>query len=274
MGFCVDFTDNKAISAEILNDILAEVGDGSVSASSEFTDGSLFYTDKLNCIRSEIVTGGIRSGCKAALCETGVIIGEGLCFFDSGMRMKIDAEGITLPTAEGKENFVYLYASPISNVATAVVTTEEKEGSEYVPICKIDETGKIYDTRAWCRAKIPMMNSNFMQRERVVIENNQQSGKVLVATVPLANKAYSHIIFMSEYAISVYFRDINKFTYIATDNNHGDERREDMDYFRVGYYHASYNPYNAQLTFEEKDSCLKLYAEGVQTNKELEMLVI
>jgi len=132
-GFIVislNFTDNKSISAEILNDILAEVGDGSVSASSEFVNDSLFYTDKLNCIRSEIVTGGIRSGCEATLCETGVNIGEGLCFFDSGMRMKIDAEGITLAISEGKENFVYLYSSPISNIATAVVTTEEKESRE------------------------------------------------------------------------------------------------------------------------------------------------
>ena len=42
MGFSVDFTDNKSISAETLNGILAEVGDDSVGASSEFADGSLF----------------------------------------------------------------------------------------------------------------------------------------------------------------------------------------------------------------------------------------
>lgn len=274
MGFSVDFTDNNAISAEMLNSILAEVGDGSVSASSEFVNDSLFYTDKLNCIRSEIVTGGICSGCKAALCETGVIIGEGLCFFDSGMRIKIDAEGITLAISEGKENFVYLYASPISNIATAVITTEEKEGSEYVPVCRIDENGRIYDARVWCRAKIPMMNSKFVQNEKTVIENNQLSGKALVATFPLANKAYSYIIVISSYAMAIYFRDTEKYTYIATDNNFGIERRKDMDYFRIGYYSASYNPYNARLTLKEENACLNLYAEGHQSNTEIEMLVI
>lgn len=274
MGFSVDFTDNNAISAEMLNSIIAEVGDGSVSASSEFVNDNLFYTDKLNCIRNEIVTGGIKSGCEAMLTETGVIIGEGLCFFDSGMRMKIDAEGITLAISAGEENFVYLYASPISNIATAVVTTEEKEGSEYVPVCRIDTNGIIYDARVWCRAKIPMMNSRFVQSERAMIKNNQNNGKILVATFPLANKAYSYIVFMSTYAIAIYFRDTAKFTYIATDNNFGIARSKNADYFRVGYYDSTYNPYNARLMLEEENSCLNLYAEGFQDNVEIEMLVI
>lgn len=274
MGYSVDFTDNKSISAETLNNILAEVGDDSVSASSEFIDDSLFYTDKLNCIRSEIVTGGIRSGCKAVRCDAGVIIGEGVCFFDSGMRMKIDAEGITLAISEGEENFVYLYASPILNMATAVVTTEEKEGGAYVPVCRIDADGNIYDERVWCRAKIPMMNSKFVQSETLRIENNQLNGKVLVATFPIVNKAYSCIIFTGEYAMAMYYRDTAKYQYFATDDNRRTQKVIETDHFRMGYYDATYNPYNASLTIEEDNACFNLYAKGIQLSTEIEMLVI
>jgi len=273
MGFSVDFTDNKSISAEILNDILAEVGDGSVSASSEFVNDSLFYTDKLNCIRSEIVTGGIRSGCEATLCETGVNIGEGLCFFDSGMRMKIDAEGITLAISEGKENFVYLYSSPISNIATAVVTTEEKESSEYVPVCRIDDEGRIYDARVWCRAKIPMMNSKFVQSETFKIKLMVQNEKTLIKSVPLTNKGYSYIIFMSNESMTLYCRDTKKFAYIISNGYYGNVLVRNMDTFKAGYYSGG-NFYFATLSLEEKDSCINLYGLGYQNEIEISMLVI
>lgn len=271
MGFSVDFTDNKSISAEILNDILAEVGDGSVSASSEFVNESLFYTDKLNCIRSEIVTGGIRSGCKAALCETGVIIGEGLCFFDSGMRMKIDAEGISLAIADGVENFVYLYASPNVNIATAVVTTEKKEGNEYVPVCRVDADGKIYDERVWCRAQIPMINSRFVQKETFTLSNSL-SGTVLVKQVPLVCKAYSYIVVMARGSIAIYSRDTGKYTYIITSGVYGQERQIDMDYFKIGY--DSGNNYFGNVHFEEASSCINIYIRGTQSKKDVEMIVL
>ena len=221
MGFSVDFTDNKSISADMLNSITAEVGDDTVSASSQFAPDSLFYTDKLNCIRSEIVTGGIRSGCEAVLADEGVIIGEGICFFDSGMRMKIDAEGISLVITPGEENFVYLCASPISNIATAVVTAEEKEGSEFVPVCRIDEKGNLYDNRRWCRARIPMMNSRFVQQETISFFNGEEEGKVKVASVPLVNKAYSYIIMTNEYAIAIYSRDTKKYTFLVAGIEYG-----------------------------------------------------
>lgn len=274
MGFSVDFTDNKSISAEDLNAIVAEVGDGSVSVSSQFVDGSLFYTDKLNDIRNEIVTGGVASGCEAVMTETGVVIGEGICFFDSGMRMKIDSEGINLVVSENEENFVYLYASPVSDVATAVVTTEEKEGNEYVPICRIDADGNIYDARVWCRAKIPMMNSRFTQTENFTLVGGNEGKTTLLKSIPLINKAYSYIVLISDQALVMHSRDQGKYTYVVADSNFSSERKDNEDYFRVGYYHATYNPYNARFTIAEEGGCLNLYAYGAQTSKDVEMLVI
>ncbi len=271
MGFSVDFIDNNSISAESLNEILAEVGDDSVSASSEFVNESLFYTDKLNCIRSEIVTGGIRSGCEAALCETGVIIGEGLCFFDSGMRMKIDAEGISLTVSADKENFVYLYASTNLNIATAVVTTEKKEGNEYVPVCRIDADGVLYDERVWCCSKIPMMNSRFVQKETFTLSNSA-SGTVLVKQVPLVCKAYAYIIVMAKGSIAVYSRDTGKYTYIITTGVYGADRKVDMDYFKIGY--DSGNNYYGNVHFEEASSCINIFIRGTQSKKEVEMIVL
>ncbi len=273
MGFSIDFTDNKSISADELNGIIAEVGDGSVSASSQFVNDSLFYTDKLNCIRNEIVTGGISSGCQAVLDNDGVIIGEGLCFFDSGMRMKIDAEGISLVISEGEENFVYLYASPISHIATAVVSTVPKTGDEYVPICRIDAERKLYDERKWCRAKIPMMNSRFVQSEKFTVENRKEEGKIL-ASFPLINKAYSYIIFMSAEAIALYCRDTNKYTYIVADESFGNLRRENMDYFRIEYYNAATSSYDTHITIKEEDSSINLYANGRQSKVEINVLII
>lgn len=272
MGFSVDFTDNKSISAEDLNNIIAEIGEDGVSASSEFVSGSLFYTDKLNCIRSEIVTGGIRSGCEATLCDTGVIIGEGLCFFDSGMRMKIDAEGITLVTVPETENFVYLYASPNSNTATAVVTTAEKTGAEYVPICRIDENGILHDTREWCQAKIPMMNSRFIQSEELVFEYAGAENNVIIASVPMINKTYSYIVISCQSAMVLYCRDTNKFSYIVTNGSYGSFLRENAESMVLGY--NSNSTYNARISIKEEDGCINFYTSASQVKKTVKMLVI
>ncbi len=271
MGFSVDFTDNKSISAQELNSVIAELGDGTVEVSSEFVDDKLYYTDKLNCIRSEIVTGGVASGCEAALCETGIIIGEGLCFFDNGMRMKIDSEGISLGVTSGEENFVYLYASPMLNIATAVVTTEEKTGSEYVPICKIKADGALVDARMWCRAKIPMLNSRFAQTENFTIFKPTED-KSLLASFPLINKAYSYIVFITEQAMALYTKDTGKFLYITSNNTYGQKLQTNTDFFVTGY--SSGNEFSCVVTIEEENGYIKLYGSGKQAQREMTVLVL
>ncbi len=218
MSFIYDFADNTKISAEDLNSVISQLGEG-VAVSSGFSENTAYAVNRLNLIRSDILSGGVLSGMECTSDGISVTIGTGVCFFENGMRLEI-TEPETMELFSGTCNYLYMYASPLCSAALPILSKTQKSGADFIPIAEINDTA-VKDVRIWCQAKIPLKTSSrFTQKvEKKSYERPVSDGYGKICDIPLKNKGFSKIIITSFnndfcFCFGVYSRDTNTYTYL------------------------------------------------------------
>ena len=236
MGYQVRFTDNESISAEQLNAIQSELGEG-VEVSEAFEDDIEYSVDKLNDICSGIVTAGVSTGLTCSYTSGKIRIAPGLAYFSDGMQIKVDEEGVELTACEGK-SYVYLYQSSAQQLALPMVSETAKEntsGQEYIPLCEV-ENGVVTDKRTWCKSKIALAAGNTLYERSTSLSHgvytDYQSYKVI--GVDLGDDAFTFAEFdttfqRKDHAQPNHHHGIRGFTSFSPDKTYGD-----VEYTAVG----------------------------------------
>lgn len=151
MGYKYSFMDNVTYGAEDINETISRLTTSGVSVCP--TEGSLI--DAINTVTSEVATEGVEfnaDSCAVSDAETGFIkISQGTAFFENGVTITIDEEGIVIP--KEKECYVYLYHDFDANTCYAATAAELPE-QRYVPLAFIDSDGTITDKRIYAKNKL------------------------------------------------------------------------------------------------------------------------
>lgn len=136
MGYKVNFSDNSAVSADDLNNILEETG----IESTDFSDNTPYGVDDLNNISRTLVTKGVVSGCSVSCDDESVNISSGEAYFDDGSKIIIDNDGISIKRPNG-EFYVWLKKDMATGYAGAGTGEEVPQGA--VRLAKVSDSGTV-----------------------------------------------------------------------------------------------------------------------------------
>lgn len=155
--FKASFLANQVVNDTELNDIGYNFAN---TVYTTFANGTTYGIEDLNQITANIVGPGVKRGagenCAVSLSGTTVKISSGSAFFESGVTMTIDDDGISLELEDNsKINYVYLFYNPAVNVAGARCTTDMPSGLEYVLLAEVSGGGEIIqNVERYCKSKI------------------------------------------------------------------------------------------------------------------------
>ncbi len=185
MGYTATFLHNQSYSALDINKRLSLYVTSGVA--DPFEDGVPYNAGKLNDLSNPLVNAGVVPstdlGCKVTIntTEKTVTILSGVCFFDSGTAIEIDASGVTLPYTAGQKNYVYVKSDLVANKVEPYCTTDEPTG-DYVLLAEVSESETLTDKRIYARGKLPGYESYF----------NHSAKKTITETLPYGNTSKSY----------------------------------------------------------------------------------
>lgn len=175
MAFTYSFIDNKIYGTDDISDITKCLTGAGVAP---FVSKESYSVSELNTLTAEMAESGVSlDGCKCTAenlgtAEMTVTVGPGIVFFDSGVRLTIDADGYVLPVTPSTEGFVFAYFSPTLQKADIVFAVELPADGEYVLLSELSISGKLTDKRSFARSKIGTLGSNVLiERSFEVMEN-------------------------------------------------------------------------------------------------------
>ena len=87
-------------------------------------------------------------------------IGQGIIFFESGVRMIVDQDGYTIILTPNTTGYIYAYYSPTLQKADIVYEAELPTNGEYVLLAELLKDGTLKDKRSFARSKVATMGSN------------------------------------------------------------------------------------------------------------------
>ncbi|MBE7032000.1 MAG: hypothetical protein E7401_03450 [Ruminococcaceae bacterium] len=163
MAFTYSFVDNQIYGTDDINDITRSMTGAGVAP---FISKDSYSTSDLNVMTSALVEAGASlEGCKcsvknAGTAEMSVTVAQGIVFFESGVRLTVDADGYVLPVIPNTAGFVYAYFSPSLQKADILFNTELPSDGEYVLLAEITADGDLRDKREFARSKVATMGSN------------------------------------------------------------------------------------------------------------------
>ncbi len=157
MGYKCSFLDNETYGAE----------DVSRAFSRLMTAGVLAYPerdtvqDALNTLTSEVTTSGVSEygGLEVSLTDTGAIIGAGSAFFESGVAIEVDSEGVEVNFELGTPVYITLEYQEDFNSVFIKATEKVPEGDVLV-LAYIDANGNVDDRRSYAMSKIAINTAN------------------------------------------------------------------------------------------------------------------
>lgn len=173
MGYKCSFLDDEAYGAD----------DVSAAFSRLTTAGVLAYpqaqtvAESLNGLTSELVSAGVSDfgGCKVSYDGERATIGEGTVFFDSGVSVTVDSDGISMEYAgAGKQAYVSLKYEEEFNRVIPQITDVLPTGDSAL-LARIDAEGAAVDMRSFARAKISPNSANVFDNFTVTISKHSAS---------------------------------------------------------------------------------------------------
>ena len=157
MGYKCSFLDNEVYGADDVSAAFSRLLSGGVLPYPE-TEAVL---DALNELTSEVIGSGVSEfgGLEVTRTETGAKVGAGAAFFESGVAVAVDSEGVTVDFEEETPVYIYFIYHPEFNSVLLKASEEVPEGDTVV-LAHIDATGKITDKRSYATAKVAINTSN------------------------------------------------------------------------------------------------------------------
>lgn len=163
MAITYSFVDNEIYGTDDINDITKCLTGAGVAP---FISKDSYSTSDLNVMTSALVEAGASlDGCKcsvknAGTAEMSVTVAQGIVFFESGVRLTVDADGYELPVTPNTAGFVYAYFSPSLQKADIVFNTELPTDGEYVLLAELSLDGILSDSRVFARSRVASFGSN------------------------------------------------------------------------------------------------------------------
>lgn len=157
MGYKCSFLDNEIYGAD----------DVSAVFSSLVTNGVVLYPEAgtvqeaLNEMTTEVVSSGVseRGRLSVSLTNSGAKVGQGTAFFNSGVSITVDSDGMEVAYNKGSSVYVYFIYMPELNTVLLKADSEISEG-DTVPLAFIDVNGKVSDMRKYAKAKVALNTAN------------------------------------------------------------------------------------------------------------------
>lgn len=236
MGFKYSFIDSEVYGTEDVNAITSSLVGAGVAP---FLAADSYSVSDLNALTSAIAEPGAElGGCKCTGVYSnsaliGVNVSKGIVYFESGVRLAVDEEGVSLAVADGTAGYVYAYFSPSLQVAKVEFAAELPSDGEIVLLARVDENGRVWDERTFARSKIATIGANliiekeFERIEPVLYEKEDESHSwYIVAEINGVNLSQHSYIMVNKkdnnfFAFAFYDIKNDKILISAETPNHG-----------------------------------------------------
>ena len=238
MGIKYSFVDSVVYGAEDINDITRSITGAGVAP---FLSKDSYDVSDINVMTQALVEAGVQlDGCKCSIknagtAEMSVEIAQGIVFFESGVRLEIDAEGFVVAVEPNTAGYVFANYRPALQKAEIAFAAEIPDTGETVVLAQVLQNGTIRDIRSFARSKIATVGTNVMIKrafERLEEPIEHKEGRYITAKV-------SGI-------------DLNRFNYavLVSSNKYGDV----FEYFpSLGYSSVVFDIKNQNVIFAVYD---------------------
>lgn len=153
--------DNQALTADILNDIVIDLG---VTSFSTFTGLNQFGADELNEITKALVTNGILyygNQCAPSwnASEQTLTINTGVMVFNSGQKKKIKDSPVTISNIS-PGSYIYAHNNIANNTCEIIASYSlpTDTNADYLEIAYIDSNNRMTDRRSFAKTNMPYNN--------------------------------------------------------------------------------------------------------------------
>ena len=149
MGYRCSFLDNEVYGADDVSEAFSNLISGGVRT---VYDGEN-VTETLNELTGEVVTSGTRSysDLKVTLSGEVITIGEGVGFFNSGVSVKVDKDGIVLDKGERANGYISIIYDADLNKVLPQITDSIPTGDVLLLARFVGES--VTDLRSYARSK-------------------------------------------------------------------------------------------------------------------------
>lgn len=156
MGYKCSFIDNEVYGADDVSEAFSNILSGGVvvECDSENVIGTL------NSLTGEIITEGTRSytDLQVSVADGMAKIGEGTGFFESGVSVTVDADGVILDTKGRASGYVSILYDPDLNCVLPQITDAVPEG-DVLLLARFDGD-EVTDLRSYARSKLSINSAN------------------------------------------------------------------------------------------------------------------
>ncbi len=175
MAFTYSFVDNVIYGTDDINDITKSLTGAGVAP---FVSKSSYKASDLNDLAAELVASGASlDGCRCTVENMGtlqmvVTVGQGIVFFDGGVRLTVDSDGYTFPVEPNTSGYIFAYFSPTLQKADIIFDTELPSTGEYVLLAELAADGNLRDKREIARSKVATFGRNaecYIDESRITV---------------------------------------------------------------------------------------------------------
>lgn len=207
MGFRYSFIDSEVYGTEDVNSITSGLVGAGIAP---FQTKDSYNVSDLNALTSAIAEPGAElGGCKCTGVYSdnvlvGVKVSKGIIYFKSGVRLEVDAEGVSVPVEGNSAGYVYGYFSPSLQFAEVRFGKSRPSDGEFVLLARIDGNGKVWDQRVFARSKIATLGTNliiekeFVNIEPVLYEEGDSQSWYIVAEINGVNLSQHSYIMVNK----------------------------------------------------------------------------
>ncbi len=196
MGYRCSFLDNEVYGADDVSEAFSNLISGGVRT---VYDGENI-TETLNELTGEVVTSGTRSyaDLTVTLSDGIITIGEGVGYFDSGVSVMVDEDGIVLDNGERASGYVSLLYDADLNKVLPQITVSSPTGDVLV-LAHFDGES-IVDLRSYARSKLDINSANTYHDFTIKISQFSNFGKPhsdSIVTYKMPHTGFKYLILRS-----------------------------------------------------------------------------
>ena len=193
MAYDISFRANQSYDAAALNALASELSAPSATA---FDNNQLYGVDDLNSIRQELITKGVAKGqggeCACSIQEERVCMAGGRVFFDSGVRVNIGAEGLSIPMSITDGNIWLEYSEATSDIYLRL--TAAAPTGDFVKLATL-AGGVVTDARQWAYMKNSSLLPNHVYTATLpAIDIPAGCNRGLVHSIDVGESGYQHLV--------------------------------------------------------------------------------
>ncbi len=167
MGIKYSFVDNRVYGTEDVNEIAQCLTGAGVMP---FLSKDSYSASDLNSLTAALSTSGASlDGCSCSAQNVGsaemcINVAQGIIFFESGVRLIVDAAGYSAAVEPNTPGYIYAHYSPSLQRADIVFGEQLPTDGECVELAQISENGSVKDLRVFARSKVGTMGGNALQQ--------------------------------------------------------------------------------------------------------------